>query len=100
MQGGLTSPKLTGRWAVAWWFIDIVLKTYGPLGVMLGVTIYYIVMKDQVIAAKDELLLKQQAAMVDLVKNQSTAMADVARNLDRNTAAVERLAAALERRGQ
>lgn len=104
-RGGLTSPILSGRQASIWQFVDQVFVKYGPLGVMLVFTVYYVLVKDKVIAQKDILLLDQQRAMVDLVRSQTEAMAkatlasqEVARSVDENTRTMQRLVIALEKR--
>lgn len=91
--------------ASLWNFIDQVLVKYGPLGVMLIVVIYYVVVKDQVIEKKDALLMDQQKAMVDMTKTQTEAISkasasqiDVARAVEDNTRTMQRLVGILEQR--
>lgn len=104
VRGGLTSPLLSGRQASAWTFIDQVLVKYGPLGVMLCVVIYYIVVKDGIIEKKDALLMEQQKTMVEMTKDTtealvktSAAQIEVARSVDDNTKTMARLVNVLER---
>jgi hypothetical protein len=84
-------------------FVDLLLKTYGPLGAFLGCALYYIVSKDHVIAEKDRQLMSQQSAILDISKVQtetfvkaSNSQVQFAQAVEANTRAVQQLVAVME----
>lgn len=90
------SSELTPKQVTVTGFVDLLLKTYGPLGAFLGVSLYYIVTKDALIAEKDKQIAKQQDTIVVMATEQTKNLGEVARSIDKNTDSVQRLIAVME----
>jgi hypothetical protein len=102
-----TPDTLTEKQLSMWTFIDQVMVKYGPLGLMLGATLYYIVTKDGVIAEKDKLLLEQQKSMLAITQSSTEALIKtsssserLSQSVDQNTSAMNRLVMIMERQGK